>query len=263
MFPEHFGLTVPVSGDEFVWLLAALFFFVAFAYSSVGLGGGSSYTALLSIAGVSFVAIPTISLILNLVVTSVGSFNFARQKHVRIKLLWPFLVLSIPMAYVGGSLDLSQSVFEWTLLVSLILVVVRIYVVGTLNLSYRLPAVIEPAVPFFLGGMLGLLAGIVGIGGGIFLVPVILLFNLGSEKEAAATGAIFIFANSLVGVVARVQFHGIEWLQWWPLMVAVLFGGAVGSFMGAARFSPRTIQKNLGLVILIAIVLLARRTVFG
>ena len=109
------------------YLMIGLFFLVAVTYSSVGLGGGSSYTALMAIFGISTLAIPMISLSLNLFVTSVGSFNFIRNKHAKIKLILPFLISSIPMAYLGGSLKLPKEMFYWILLISLVFVAVRIY----------------------------------------------------------------------------------------------------------------------------------------
>jgi hypothetical protein len=118
------------------YVLAALFFTVAIVYSSVGLGGGSSYTALIAITGVGYVAIPTISLTLNLFVTSVGGFNFIRKKHARIELILPFFVSSVSMAYLGESLKLPKEIFYWILLVSLIFVAARIY--GWENPSFSL-----------------------------------------------------------------------------------------------------------------------------
>lgn len=119
-------------------LLAALFCVVAFFYSSVGLGGGSSYTALMAIFGMSEMAIPMISLALNLVVSSVGSFNFIRHRHAKIRIFLPFFLSSIPMAYLGGSLKLPKEGFLWILFVSLILVAARIYLWR--DMAWRLEA---------------------------------------------------------------------------------------------------------------------------
>ncbi len=102
------------------YFLAVLFFLVALTYSSVGLGGGSSYTALMAVLGVSTLAIPLISLSLNIFVTTIGSFNFIRNRHARIKLILPFLISSIPMAYLGGALRLPKEIFYWILFISLI-----------------------------------------------------------------------------------------------------------------------------------------------
>ncbi|GMQ82149.1 MAG: sulfite exporter TauE/SafE family protein [Rhodothermia bacterium] len=247
------------TGDVSIWAAALLFLGIAFMYSSVGLGGGSSYTALLTIFGVSYIVIPTVSLSLNLIVTLAGSINFIRRKHARFGLIWPFLVTSIPAAYLGGSLHLSQTIFGWLLFISLIFVAARIYLVEDLKLGFELSDLTKSVLPFGLGGLLGFLAGAVGIGGGIYLVPLIILFGLGKEKEAAATGAIFIWINSLFGIIARVQVHEITYSDYLPLIGAVAIGGFFGSYLGASRISPKVIQRILGIVILVALVLLVRK----
>lgn len=243
------------------WLLPVLFFFVALLYSSVGLGGGSSYTALMAIAGVSYRLIPTISLTLNLIVTSLGVFHFWRNGYGRLGLVLPFLFTSIPMAYLAGSLHLSQTVFLTLLLATLVLVAVRIYFLNRLQLSVNLRGPARWVVIFSLGALLGFVAGAVGIGGGIYLVPLLIMFQLASEKEAAATGAIFIWVNSWAGLVARFQQGAYDLGFMVPLVVAVILGGFLGSYTGAVRFQPRTIQKITGVVVIIAIVMLGRRLV--
>jgi uncharacterized membrane protein YfcA len=186
------------------YFLAVLFFIVAITYSSVGLGGGSSYTALMAIFGFTTLAIPMISLSLNLLVTSVGSFNFIRNKHAKIKLVLPFLIA---------------------------------------------------------GSVLGLVAGIVGIGGGIYLVPLIIILGLGTEKEAAACGAIFIWFNSCSGLLSRFQHNSIDLTNYIPLIITVLAGGTLGSFMGSFKFSPKVMEKILGAVIIVAIFFLTKKVV--
>ena len=247
------------------YIIAVIFLAVAFIYSSVGLGGGSSYTALLAIFGFNALAIPMISLLLNLLVTTVGSFNFIRNRHARLRLILPFLITSIPMAYLGGSLELSRKFFYWLLLVSLVLVVIRIY--GWSNTAFNLNLSKKNAIILSLGAgtILGLLSGIVGIGGGIYLVPIIIMLGLGTEKEAAACGAIFIWLNSLSGIISRYQYNAIDLKQYIPIIAAVLVGGAVGSAMGSTRLSPRVMEKILGLVILVAIIFLVRKvlTLYG
>ena len=240
------------------YFLAALFFIVAFVYSSVGLGGGSSYTALMAIFGISTLAIPMISLSLNLFVTSIGSFNFIRNKHAKIKLIFPFLISSVPMAYLGGSLDISKEIFYWALLISLIFVAARIYFWQNVTIQLNLNKKEKIIISLIAGAVLGLIAGIVGIGGGIYLVPLIIVLGLGSEKEAAACGAIFIWLNSLSGLLSRLQYNSIDLTNYIPLIVAVLLGGTLGSYMGSFKFSSKQMDKILGAVILIAIFFLAK-----
>jgi uncharacterized membrane protein YfcA len=238
------------------YFLAVLFFIVAFTYSSVGLGGGSSYTALMAIFGMNILAIPMISLSLNLFVTSVASFNFIRNKHAKIKLILPFLISSIPMAYLGGSLQLPKEIFYWILLISLVFVAARIYIWQDTSIKLNLGQKQKIILSLIAGSMLGLVAGIVGIGGGIYLVPLIIILGLGTGKEAAACAAIFIWLNSCSGLLSRLQHNSIDLTDYIPLIIAVLAGGSLGSFMGSFKFSPKIMEKMLGAVIIVAILFL-------
>lgn len=243
------------------YILAVLFFIIAFTYSSVGLGGGSSYTALMAIFGFSILAIPMISLSLNLLVTSVGSYNFIRNKHGNLKLIVPFLISSMPMAYVGGALKLPKEIFFWVLLMSLVFVAVRIYLWQNTTIKLNIGQKGKIIISLIAGSVLGLVAGIVGIGGGIYLVPLIIILGLGTEKEAATCGAIFIWLNSFSGLLSRLQYNSIDLKEYIPLIVAVLAGGTLGSFMGSFKFSPKLMEKTLGVVIVIAIIFLTNKTI--
>ena len=234
------------------YFLAVLFFLVAFTYSSVGLGGGSSYTALMAVVGVSTLAIPLISLSLNLFVTSVGSFNFIRNRHARIKLILPFLISSIPMAYLGGSLKLPKEIFYWILLISLVFVALRIYAWQSTTIKMNIDQNGKTLISLIAGSIIGLFAGIVGIGGGIYLVPLIIILGLGTGKEAAACGAVFIWLNSCSGLISRIQYNSIDLTNYIPLIAAVLAGGIMGSF----KFSPKAMEKILGAVIIVTIIFL-------
>ena len=241
------------------YTLAILFFFVATLYSSVGLGGGSSYTALMAISAVTYQLIPTTSLTLNLIVTFIGTINFWRSGHGRLGLIGPFLITSIPMAYMAGSLQLSQGVFHSLLLGTLVLVALRIYALDELKLSVELSGTPKWIVILLLGATLGFVAGSVGIGGGIYLVPLIVMFGLGNEKEAAAAGTLFIWVNSFFGLMARSQTHAIDMDFILPLAGAVVLGGFLGSYVGAFKLPAKTIQKVMGIAILLAIVFLAQK----
>ncbi len=241
------------------YFLALIFLVIAFTYSSVGLGGGSSYTALMAIFGISAIAIPMVSLSLNLIVTSIGSYNFIINRHARIKLILPFLLSSIPLAYLGGSLKIPKEIFYWILLISLVFVAVRIYIWQNTSIKLNIGQQGKIIISLIAGSLLGLVAGIAGIGGGIYLVPLIIVLGLGTEKEAAACGAIFIWLNSCAGLLSRLQYNSIELINYIPLFIAVLVGGAAGSFMGSSRFSPKAIEKILGAVVLIAILFLLKK----
>jgi len=241
--------------------LPFIFVFVAMVYSSVGLGGGSSYTALMTVAGLSYRLIPTTSLTLNLLVTMVAMISFWRGGHVKWSNILPFLVTSIPLAYVGGALNISREVFLWLLLATLVLVAGRIYLLPDLRMTWQIGPRLRLMVALVLGALLGFVAGTVGIGGGIFLVPVMIMLGLASEKQAAATGAVFIWVNSLSGLIARYQRGAFDFDMILPLAVAVVLGALLGSHMGAFRFKPQTVQRVLGVVVLVAIVFIGRKVV--
>lgn len=242
--------------------LPLLFFVVAFVYSSVGMGGGSSYTALMVLTGFSTLAIPMVSLSLNLLVTTLGSYNFLRNRHGKWRIIMPFLLSAIPFAYVGGALQLPKSVFLWVLLASLLLVAARIYLWQNTSFNLQLSPKQKIGVSLFAGSILGLIAGIVGIGGGVYLVPLIIMLNLGTPKQAAAAGVVFVWVVSLSGLVSRLQYNSIDLLNYVPLIGAVLIGGFLGSYWGSFKYSPKTLEKVLGVIILAAIGFLLKKLLF-
>ena len=238
------------------YILPILFFLIALIYSSVGLGGGSSYAAILAIVGISYQTIPITSLSLNLIVTFFGMINFWKNGYGRFSLIYPFLLTSIPTTYFASTLNLSKETFELFLLVTLILVVIRIYFIKDLKIQIELNYFQKKIIILLTGSFLGFIAGGIGIGGGIYLVPIIIMFRLGTEKEACAAGAMFIWVNSLTGVLARTEsgMYNLDFIL--PLAIAVILGGIIGSYLGAVKFKARTIQKVMGGVIIIAIVFL-------
>lgn len=243
------------------FLLPPSFFIIALLYASVGLGGGSSYSALLILSGVDYDLIPTTTLSLNLVVTTFGALTFFRSGALRWQSVWPYMVTSVPMAYLGGFLVLPKNIFLWILLGALVAVAVRIYfwpgrlAAVAISPGYKLPLMLG------IGALLGFLAGVVGIGGGIFLVPAILLLGLGNESQAAAAGSMFVWINSLAGLLSRVQRGAVDINLLLPLAVAVAVGGLLGAYLSAYRWQPRTMQRVLGLVILAAIASIGRQLV--
>ncbi len=242
-----------------LFLLAAIFLGIAYFSASVGLGGGSCYTALLAVSTSIPLAIPLISLTLNLVVTSAGSYQFIRHRHASWKLITPFLVTSMPMAYLGGSLQLPKTVFYGILFASLTVVVVRIFFYKKTSFNWELKGWKLLTISLLSGALLGFIAGVVGIGGGIYLVPLIIIFNLGTEKQAAASGAIFIWLNSITGLIARIQHNSVNIQDHLPLVIAVAIGGIAGASMGATKLKPQTMQKILGCIIIVALCLLVQK----
>ena len=241
------------------YLIPLSFFIVSFIYSSVGLGGGSSYTAIMAITGVSYHIIPSVSLILNLLVTFFGMVNFWRFGYVRYSLVIPFIITSVPFAYFAGSINLNESFFQVMLLVSLVIIAIRIYILNNLVLSIQLTKVQKWFVIIFIGSSLGFIAGAIGIGGGIYLIPLIIILGLGTEKEAAAAGTIFVWSNSLAGLAPRYQFLRFEYDMLLPSILSVIIGGSLGSYFGATKYEPQTIQKIMGIIIIVAILFLVRK----
>ncbi|MCP4283731.1 MAG: sulfite exporter TauE/SafE family protein, partial [Gammaproteobacteria bacterium] len=208
-----------------MWGIAAVFLLVAIAYASVGLGGGSSYAALMVVFGFSSLSIPNLSLLLNLLVTTVSCFHFIRRGHLRLDLITPFIILSLPMAWLGGALQVPEHVFRLLMALSLLVVLIRIYAWKNTAIAYRFSRRQVVLIALVMGAVLGFLAGVIGIGGGIFLIPTILLLGLGDMKQAAACGVVFVWLNSLAGLVSRSQYNFVDFSDYLPLIIAVLLGG--------------------------------------
>lgn len=243
-------------------VLAALFFLTALLYAAVGFGGGSTYNALLVLAGTDYRAVPVVALACNIVVVSVGSWRFARSGNVDWRRTWPLFALSIPLAWIGGQLIVAELVFVGLLSVSL-------FAAGLLMLWQPRarrdgpPLVTARWVEPLAGGAIGLLAGVVGIGGGIFLAPLLYILRWGPPRAIAGTSAIFILANSisgLAGQLAKGHGAGAEILaEYWPLFPSVAAGGLIGATLGSSRIDPKYVRLLTALLILYVAARLALR----
>ena len=244
-------------------VLAALFFVAALLYGAAGFGGGSTYNALLVLAGTDYRAVPVVALACNILVVSVGSWRFARSGHVDWRRIWPLFILSIPFAWIGGRLVVAETVFIGLLAASLL-------VAGLLMLWQPLweqeapPSVRSRWLEPVAGGLLGFLAGTVGIGGGIFLAPLLYMLRWGPPKAIAGTCAVFILANSASGLGGQLAkagdgAAGQALAAHWPLFPAVLIGGLIGSTLGSGRLDPKYVRILTALLILYVAVRLAIR----
>lgn len=237
-------------------VLAGLFFLVAVAYSSVGFGGGSSYNALLILSGMDYRLVPAIALSCNILVVSGGIYHYSRAGVLSIGQLLPFIVLSVPMAWLGGSLVVSEQVFIGLLGFSLLVAGVQMLVkplAKPMGHRYHTPRYWLVAAP--VGGFIGLLAGITGVGGGIFLAPVIYLFHLAPARTVAGITSGFILVNSIAGLAGHMMKAGDysplhAWVQAWPLFIAVIIGGQIGSHLGAYKL-PEAWVKRLTAVLML------------
>lgn len=237
-------------------ILTALFLLAAVAYSSVGFGGGSSYNALLILSGMDYRLVPAIALSCNILVVTGGVYHYARAGVLSIKMLLPFIVLSLPMAWLGGSLPVSEQIFMALLGFSLLIAAVQMLSkphVSTPAKHYTNTRFWLLATP--LGGLIGLLAGITGIGGGIFLAPLIYLFHLAPARTVAGITSGFILVNSIAGLAGQLmkvgEFSPMQgWMGAWPLLIAVLVGGQIGSRLGAYHLPETWIKRLTALLML-------------
>ena len=234
-------------------LLALLFLVTAILYSSVGFGGGSTYLALLLIWEIPYFIIPVIALSCNTIVVSGNCFNYIRAGNLNYKLLFPYLIGSIPLAYMGGSLSIEKQLFE-------ILLFIVLLVAGLLLLfnfkSYDDKNESYQKIPIFIsiliGGSLGFISGIVGIGGGIFLSPILFLIRAGRPKHIVTTASLFILINSISGIIGQLTKHDVlaEVQNYWYLLVAVLIGGQIGNFLNLKIFPTRILAVVTAFLVL-------------
>ena len=234
------------------WVIL-VFFVAAILYSSVGHGGASAYLGILALAGYSRPDIAPVVLVLNIIVTSTGVWNYYRAGHFSVRLLLPFVVASVPAAFLGGMMTLSPRVFSAILGLALLVAGLRFVIFARpVSVRSRLHGSLIYGVGLPAGFGLGFLAGVIGIGGGIFLSPLLLMIGWADVKKTAAVSAGFIILNSLSGLMAHSIRGPLNWELMFPLAGAVLLGGVVGSWWGAHRIPPVPLQRVLGVVLLAA-----------
>jgi hypothetical protein len=234
-------------------LLAISFLVTAVLYSSVGFGGGSTYLALLLIWGVPYFVFPIIALSCNIIVVSGNCFNYIRAGNLNLKLLIPYLIGSIPLAFIGGSLPIEKGLFQ-------ILLFLVLMTAGTLLLfnfkSYdnkkenykKIPTIVS----ILIGGALGFISGVVGIGGGIFLSPILFLIRAGKPKHIITTASLFILINSITGIAGQLTKNEVlsEIPNYWYLLGAVLIGGQLGNFLNLKVFPVRILTLVTALLVI-------------
>jgi uncharacterized membrane protein YfcA len=233
---------------QVVWLAIAVAA-VAFLYSSVGHAGASGYIAVMSLFSIAPATIKPTALLLNIFVATIGAFQFWRAGHFSWRLFWPFALLSIPCAFLGGWLALPAHWFKLLVGVVLLFSAARFFVKPT---DDRVAATPATGVSLFVGAALGFLAGLTGTGGGIFLTPVMLWMRWARTKTVAAVSALFILVNSLAGLTGNVgstkQFPSFALV----LLGVAIIGGAAGSYLGSRTFSHVAIKRLLAIVLVIA-----------
>ncbi len=234
-------------------ILSILFFVTAILYSSVGFGGGSTYLALLLIWNVPFYIFPIIALSCNIIVVSGNCFNYIRAGNLNFKLLTPYLIGSIPLAFVGGALPIEKELFE--ILLFLVLITAGLLLLFKFK-SYDDKEENFKKIPVFvsilIGGILGFISGIVGIGGGIFLSPILFLTRAGKANHIVTTTSIFILINCISGIIGQLTKNLVlnEIHNYWYLLIAVLIGGQIGNFLNLKIFPTRILALVTALLVL-------------
>lgn len=226
----------------------------AILYTSVGHGGATVYLALLTLAGYATGPLTTTVLVLNILAASIAFVAFRQAGHLRVRLLLPFLATSVPAAYLGGLVDLSSRAQSLILASALLLAAARFLLFPTPPRIGRVPneGPTALAIALSLGAVLGFLAGTTGIGGGIFLSPVLVALGWASVREAAAVASAFIVLNSLAGLAAKLPRTPLDLGLLLPMAAVVAVGAVVGGLAGARRLPPRALQAALGVVLLVA-----------
>lgn len=232
------------------YIIAILLFAVATLYSMVGHGGASGYLAVLSLTSISTLAMSSTSLVLNLFVAGISFAFYCQSKFFRWELTWPFLISAVPLAFLGAMAKIPPEAY------SLILGITLVFAAYRLLINHKKDAekqTISVPKSLGIGGVIGILSGMLGIGGGIFLSPVILFLRWADPKETAATSSIFILVNSLAGLAGKVVSQRLSFPpNLWMIVLVCVLGALAGAYLGAKKLAPRWIRIALACVLLTA-----------
>jgi len=238
-------------------LLSILFLVTAILYSSVGFGGGSTYLVLLLIWDIPYFIFPVVALVCNILVVSGNSFNYIRAGNLNLKLITPYLIGSIPLSYLGGSLIVSKEIFEillfFVLGISGILLLINFKSYDDKDTTYKKTPIF---ISIFIGGFLGIISGTVGIGGGIFLSPILFLIRAAKPKYIVTASSLFILINSISGALGQLTKNEVlsEAMNYWLLFIIVFIGGQIGNVLNLKIFPTRILALvTAGLVIFVAL----------
>ncbi|MDQ3836064.1 MAG: sulfite exporter TauE/SafE family protein [Thermoproteota archaeon] len=260
---QRFWEVMDIANEISLVLIIPIFFGISFIYSSVGFGGGSSYIAILVLLGISLFAVPPVAQILNIIVASMAMINFAKAKHLSLKFTLPFMS-SVPFAFLAGTIALPEKSLALIFVIALFAASGALLLSGT-KAKFRKSEESKgrKSIPWerprmFLligipaGAIIGIVAGLVGIGGGIWLSPLVILSGMADPKRAAATSSAFIIANSVAGFLGQSVSKTIDFALLLPLAMVVVAGGLIGSRLGAFRFDHDKIRIIVGVIVGIA-----------
>ena len=246
-------------------ILTIFFFITAILYASIGFGGGSTYLALMLIWEIPYYIFPIIALFCNIIVVSGNSINFVRSGNVNLKLILPYLFGSVPFAFIGASISLEKEIFE--ILLFLVLIIAGFFLLlesNTFNKKDLKINSISTIFSIFIGSLIGFVSGLVGIGGGIFLSPILFLLKAGYPKHITSSASLFILINSIFGVAGQLTKEIVlnEFLNYWPLFLAVLIGGQIGNYLNIKFLSNKALALLTSLLIIFVAIRMGLRILF-
>ena len=245
-------------------ILSIFFFITAILYSSAGFGGGSTYLALMLIWDIPYYIFPVIALLCNIIVVSGNSINYLKSGNLSFNLITPYLMGSIPFAFFGASIPIEKDLFELLLFVILVTAGILLFVK---NKSFKDNEIrinqIPKVLSIIIGSVIGFISGVVGIGGGIFLSPILFLIKAGYPKQIAASASLFILINSIFGVAGQLTKDMVldELLKFWPLFLTVLLGGQIGNFLNIKFLSNKTLALFTSLLVIFVAVRMGIRLI--
>ena len=234
-------------------ILSILFFITAILYSSVGFGGGSTYLALMLIWEIPYYIFPIIALFCNIIVVSGNSINYIKSNNLKLRLIIPYLVGSIPFAFFGASISIEKNLFEMILFFILTIAGIFLFIESKSFNNDKLEIKkISNLLSILIGSIIGFFSGLVGIGGGIFLSPILFLMKAGYPKQIAATASLFILINSIFGVAGQLTKNIVfnEFLNFWPLFLTVFIGGQIGNYLNIKIISNKTLALMTSLLVI-------------
>ncbi len=246
-------------------ILTILFFITAILYASVGFGGGSTYLALMLIWEIPYYIFPIIALFCNIIVVSGNSINFIRSGNINFKLILPYLIGSIPFAFIGASISLEKEIFE--ILLFLVLIIAGLFLLVESNSFNKKELKINSIsifISIFIGSLIGFVSGLVGIGGGIFLSPLLFLLRAGYPKHITSSASLFILLNSIFGVAGHLTKEIVlnEFLNYSPLFLAALIGGQIGNYLNIKFLSNKALALLTSLLIIFIAIRMGFRVLF-
>jgi len=230
--------------------LFALIFIAAVLYSSVGHGGASGYLAAMALFGIAPAAMKPLALSMNIMVAGLGFARLYRAGYFKFSLFWPFALGSIPAAYIGGAWKLTDTTYRTIVGIALLIAAIRMFAESKDDAVRRAPPF---AAALLLGAGIGLLSGLTGVGGGIFLSPILLMLHWTTMRESAALAAAFILVDSIAGLAGYASSSHAVWPEaLWIFVLVALAGGLVGSELATRRLAPALLKRLLGVVLIVA-----------